>query len=118
MWNEHGETSCSAKLLYDGLEVQPDQSLGDLYNGFEKYAVSGLPMPLPDKPIITAMSDTKATLTWKPGTRLNRISKEISQGLSNGFSTVFYRGIFKRFESQDSQGNSSKTILRTVRRFY
>ena len=53
VWNEHGETSCSAKLLYDGLEVQPDQSLGDLYDGFEKYAVSGLPMPLPDKPIIT-----------------------------------------------------------------
>ena len=62
VWNEHGETSCSAKLLYDGLEVQPDQSLGDLYDGFEKYAVSGLPMPLPDKPIITQMSDTREAI--------------------------------------------------------
>ena len=57
VWNEHGEASCSAKLLYDGLEVAPDQSLGDLYDGFEKYAVSGLPMPLPDKPIITSVQN-------------------------------------------------------------
>jgi hypothetical protein len=66
VWNEHGEATCQSKLLYDGLEVQPEQSLGDLYSGFEKYAVSGLPMPLPDKPLICQMSDTKASLTWKP----------------------------------------------------
>ena len=65
-WNEHGEAYCEAKLLYDGLEVQPEQPLGDLYMGFDKYAISGLPMPLPDKPLIQAMSDTSATLTWKP----------------------------------------------------
>jgi hypothetical protein len=54
-------------LVYDGLEVQPAQSLGDLYQGFEKYSIAGLPMPLPDKPLITQMSDTHVTLTWKPG---------------------------------------------------
>ena len=66
VWNEFGEASCESHLMYDGLEVQPNQSLGDLYQGFDKYSVSGLPMPLPDKPLITQMSDTKATLTWKP----------------------------------------------------
>jgi serine/threonine protein kinase len=66
VWNKHGEATCEAKLVYDGLEVQPDQSLGNLYQGFEKYTLGGLPMPLPDKPLITQMSDTKVTLTWKP----------------------------------------------------
>ena len=37
-----------------------------LYLGWDKYSVSGLPMPLPDKPLITLMSDTHVTLTWKP----------------------------------------------------
>ena len=62
-----GEAYCEARLIYDGLEIQPGQSLGDLYQGFEKYSISGLPMPLPDKPLITQMSDTHVTLTWKPG---------------------------------------------------
>ena len=52
--------------VYDGLEVQPGQNLGDLYSGFDKYQIGGLPMPLPDKPLITQMSDTGVTLTWKP----------------------------------------------------
>jgi len=66
VWNKHGEATCEARLVYDGLEVQPGQSLGNLYQGFEKYTIGGLPMPLPDKPLICQMSDTKATLTWKP----------------------------------------------------
>ena len=65
-WNKHGEASCEARLVYDGLEVQPGQTLGNLYQGFEKYTMGGLPMPLPDKPLITQMSDIKTTLTWKP----------------------------------------------------
>ena len=66
VWNKHGECTCEARLIYDGLDVQPGQSLGNLYQGFEKYTISGLPMPCPDKPLITQMSDTKVTLTWKP----------------------------------------------------
>jgi len=66
VWNKHGEASCEARLVYDGLEVQPGQTLGNLYQGFEKYTMGGLPMPLPDKPLIAQMSDTKVTLTWKP----------------------------------------------------
>jgi len=66
VWNKHGEANCEARLVYDGLEVQPGQTLGNLYQGFEKYTMGGLPMPLPDKPLICQMSDTKATLTWKP----------------------------------------------------
>ena len=66
VWNKHGEASCEARLVYDGLEVQPGQTLGNLYQGFEKYTMGGLPMPLPDKPLICQMSDTKTTLTWKP----------------------------------------------------
>merc|ERR1719225_2307301 len=66
VFNEHGEAYCEAALVYDGLEVRPGQSLGDCYQGFDKYTVSGLPMPLPDKPLITLMSDTHVTLTWKP----------------------------------------------------
>jgi len=66
VWNKHGESSCEARLVYDGLEVQPGQTLGNLYQGFEKYTMGGLPMPLPDKPLITQMSDVKTTLTWKP----------------------------------------------------
>jgi len=66
VFNKHGESSCEAKLVYDGLDVQPGQTLGNLYAGFEKYTMGGLPMPLPDKPLICQMSDTKCTLTWKP----------------------------------------------------
>ena len=66
VWNEHGEAYCEAKLVYDGLEVQPGQTLGDCYQGFDKYTIGGLPMPCPDKPLITQMSDTHVTLTWKP----------------------------------------------------
>ena len=66
VWNKHGEATCEARLVYDGLEVQPGQTLGNLYQGFEKYTMGGLPMPLPDKPLIVQMSDTKTTLTWKP----------------------------------------------------
>ena len=64
--NQHGEAYCEARLVYDGLEVLPGQSLGDLYQGFDKYTLGGLPMPLPDKPLITQMSDTGVSLTWKP----------------------------------------------------
>eukprot|EP00094_Tigriopus_californicus_P003329 TCALIF_03202-PA protein Name:"Similar to unc-89 Muscle M-line assembly protein unc-89 (Caenorhabditis elegans)" AED:0.27 eAED:0.27 QI:0/0.83/0.76/0.92/0.91/0.88/25/216/2842 len=70
VWNEHGEAFCESKLMYDGLEVQPDQSLGDCYMGFDKYSISGLPIALPDKPLVTQMSDTKVTLTWKPALAL------------------------------------------------
>ena len=28
VWNKHGEASCEARLVYDGLEVQPGQTLG------------------------------------------------------------------------------------------
>ena len=66
VFNEHGEAYCEAALVYDGLEVRPGQTLGDCYTGFDKYTVSGLPMPLPDKPLITLMSDTNVTLVWKP----------------------------------------------------
>jgi serine/threonine protein kinase len=66
VFNEHGDAYCEAALVYDGLEVRPGQTLGDCYTGFDKYTVSGLPMPLPDKPLITLMSDTHVTLTWKP----------------------------------------------------
>jgi hypothetical protein len=63
-----GEAYCEARLIYDGLEVQPGQSLGDLYQGFEKYSISGLPMPLPDKPLITQVLITlnffSPLLTW------------------------------------------------------
>ena len=31
VWNEHGSSYCEAKLKYDGLEIYPDQALGDLY---------------------------------------------------------------------------------------
>jgi len=53
-----GESYCEARLIYDGLEVYPGQSLGDLYQGFEKYTIAGLPMPLPDKPLITQVCIT------------------------------------------------------------
>lgn len=47
VWNEHGEAYCEAKLMYDGLEVEPEQALGDCYLGFDKYQISGLPVALP-----------------------------------------------------------------------
>ena len=40
--------------------------VGDCYQGWDKYSVSGLPMPMPDKPLITQMSDGHVSLTWKP----------------------------------------------------
>jgi len=43
-------------------QVEPDQALGDLYQGFDRYAIGGLPMPLPDKPLITQMGDNKVKI--------------------------------------------------------
>ncbi|QQP37760.1 Muscle Mline assembly protein unc89like [Caligus rogercresseyi] len=37
--NVHGEAYCEAKLMYDGLEIMPGQTLGELYKGFDKNGV-------------------------------------------------------------------------------
>ena len=48
------------------MESRPKKAVGDTYTGFEKFKTSGVPVPLPDKPIISKMTDRRLTLSWKP----------------------------------------------------
>lgn len=40
--------------------------VGEQYKDYEEFKLTGSPLPLPDKPIISRMSDRRLTLSWKP----------------------------------------------------
>lgn len=40
--------------------------MGDEYKGFDRIRRSGVPMPLPEKPMISALADRRLTLSWMP----------------------------------------------------
>jgi hypothetical protein len=49
------------------LETKPrKRSIIDSHDDYDKLKKSGLPLPLPDKPIISCMSDRNLTLSWRP----------------------------------------------------
>lgn len=60
--NKHGEDSCSAELIYEEEKPhkKPQQQLDT-----DKYK-AGVPLPLPDRPYISRMSDKNLTLSWRP----------------------------------------------------
>lgn len=59
--NKHGEDSCSAELIYEEEKPFKKAPKGDN----DKFKAS-VPLPLPDRPYISRMSDRKLTLSWKP----------------------------------------------------
>ncbi|KAK8750916.1 hypothetical protein OTU49_015055 [Cherax quadricarinatus] len=65
-WNEHGEASCQGKLICETLTSRIKRPVGDEYQGFDRIRRSGVPMPLPEKPMISALSDRRATISWLP----------------------------------------------------
>ncbi|XP_050698180.1 obscurin-like isoform X5 [Eriocheir sinensis] len=65
-WNEYGEAACSGKLICETLTSKKKRPVGDEYQGFDRIRRSGVPMPLPDKPMISALSDRRATISWMP----------------------------------------------------
>ena len=59
--NKHGEDACSAELIYEEEKPVKKGPKGET----EKFK-AGVPLPLPDRPYISRMSDKKLTLSWKP----------------------------------------------------
>jgi len=48
------------------LDSRSKRPVGELYKDFDRYRATGAPLPLPDPPTITRMSDKRLTLSWKP----------------------------------------------------
>lgn len=59
--NKHGEDSCNAELIYE--EEKPVKKAP---KGETERFKAGVPLPLPDRPYISRMSDKNLTLSWKP----------------------------------------------------
>ncbi|KAL4084741.1 hypothetical protein QTP88_027657 [Uroleucon formosanum] len=67
IYNPHGEAYCEASIIFDnGLDSRSKRPVGELYKDFDRYRATGAPLPLPDPPTITRMSDKRLTLSWKP----------------------------------------------------
>ncbi|XP_050523343.1 obscurin isoform X48 [Daktulosphaira vitifoliae] len=67
IFNPHGEAYCEASILFDnGLDSRSKRPVGELYKDFDRYRATGAPLPLPDPPIISRMTDRQVTLSWKP----------------------------------------------------
>ncbi|KAE9543197.1 hypothetical protein AGLY_003108 [Aphis glycines] len=67
IFNPHGEAYCEASIIFDnGLDSRSKRPVGELYKDFDRYRATGAPLPLPDPPTITRMSDKRLTLSWKP----------------------------------------------------
>nr|XP_027226590.1 obscurin-like [Penaeus vannamei] len=66
VWNDYGEASCHGKLICETLTSRKKRPVGDEYKGFDRIRRSGVPMPLPEKPMISALADRRLTLSWMP----------------------------------------------------
>ncbi|XP_029346662.1 obscurin isoform X6 [Acyrthosiphon pisum] len=67
IYNPHGEAYCEASIIFDnGLDSRSKRPVGELYKDFDRYRATGAPLPLPDPPTITRMTDKRLTLSWKP----------------------------------------------------
>ncbi|XP_050440783.1 obscurin isoform X44 [Adelges cooleyi] len=67
IFNPHGEAYCEASIIFDnGLDSRSKRPVGELYKDFDRYRATGAPLPLPDPPIISRMTDRRLTLTWRP----------------------------------------------------
>jgi len=66
VWNAHGKASCSGKLICECISKKARRDVGEEYQGFDKLRAIGAPMPLPDQPWISALSDRRCTVSWNP----------------------------------------------------
>ncbi|XP_037043462.1 obscurin isoform X3 [Bradysia coprophila] len=66
IFNQHGDDTCYADLVYDTFEPRKNKPLGDQYSEYDKHKKTGAPTPLSDRPIICRMTDKRLTLSWKP----------------------------------------------------
>lgn len=48
------------------LESTGKRPIGDQYQDFKKVKTSRVPLPLPNAPIISRMTDRRLTLSWRP----------------------------------------------------
>lgn len=48
------------------MDSRSKRPVGELYKDFDRYRATGAPLPLPDPPTITRMTDKRLTLLWKP----------------------------------------------------
>ena len=55
-----------SNFAFSGLSKQGKRPVGDEYKGFNRVRESGVPIPIPEKPIISALSDKRVTLSWMP----------------------------------------------------
>lgn len=56
---------CDVNLI-SAFELRNRKPHGDLYSEYDKNKRTGAPTPIPDRPIITHMTDRRLTLAWKP----------------------------------------------------
>lgn len=54
------------QFYFSALELKNKTPIGDQYQGFNKYKGDGIPVPLTDCPIISRMTDSNLTLSWRP----------------------------------------------------
>ncbi|GAB0092620.1 Obscurin [Sergentomyia squamirostris] len=66
IFNPHGEDYCTADLFIETLDERPGKGMADQYTEFDKHKRSGAPVPLADRPIISKMTDSRLTLSWRP----------------------------------------------------
>ncbi|XP_052132282.1 obscurin-like, partial [Frankliniella occidentalis] len=64
--NEQGTTSTKCKVVVNALDSTGKRPIGDQYQDFKKVKTSGVPLPLPNAPIISRMTDRRLTLSWRP----------------------------------------------------
>lgn len=61
--NKHGEDSCSADLTCEETKIPKP---GHVRSADDEKFRAGVPLPLPDRPYISKMTDSRLTLSWKP----------------------------------------------------
>ena len=64
VWNQHGKAHSSGKLVCECISKKTRRPVGDEYQGWDKLRQAGAPLPLPDAPWISALSDRRATVAW------------------------------------------------------
>ncbi|XP_018013330.1 obscurin-like [Hyalella azteca] len=54
------------KLVCECISKKARRPVGDEYQGWDKMKRTGIPVPLPDRPYISALSDRRVTVSWNP----------------------------------------------------
>ncbi|XP_018023441.1 obscurin-like, partial [Hyalella azteca] len=66
VWNDYGQAASMGKLVCECISKKARRPVGDEYQGWDKMKRTGIPVPLPDRPFISALSDRRVTVSWNP----------------------------------------------------